>query len=129
MNMSVQLRELLVVHLKDVEIKGEIKGALEVTVELHLKINMMVRLLVQKSSQNNLMKCKLEEALYVALEGARKISLSEAQKIAKKCEEKDAFEVPVDGSIDDAIRSTPLNLKFGFLSVLYIYIAQNKQNC
>ena len=31
------------VHLKDVEIKGEIKGALEVTIELHFKIQMVVR--------------------------------------------------------------------------------------
>ena len=64
----------------------EIKGAFEVTIELHLKIHMVVRLLVEKSSQNNSIKCILEEALYVAREGAPKISLSEAQKIAKKCE-------------------------------------------
>ena len=86
----------------------EIKGAFE------------VRLLVQKSSQNNLIKGILEEALYVAIEGARKISLSEAQKIEKKCEEKDAFDVAVDGSLDDAIKGASLNLKFGSLSVLYI---------
>ena len=53
----------------------EIKGALEVTIELHLKMHKVVHLLVQKSSQNNSIKGELEEALYVALEGAPKISL------------------------------------------------------
>ena len=118
--MSVQLRVLLMVHLKDVEIKGKIKGALEVTVELHFKIQMVVRLSVKKSSQKNSIKGILEEAIYIALEGVPNISLSEAQKNAKKCEEKDAFDVAVDGSLDDAIKGTPLNLKFGSLSVLYI---------
>ena len=108
------------VRLKDVETKGEIMDTLEVTIELHLKIHMVVRLLVQKSSQNNLTKNILEEAFYVVLEVAPNISLSEAPKIAKKCEEKDAFDVAVDGSLDDAIKCTPLNLKFGSLSLLYI---------
>ena len=108
------------VHLKDIEIKGEIKGTLEVTIELHLKIHMMVRLSVQKSSHNNSVKGILEEALYVALEGAPNISLSETQKIPKICKEKDAFEVALDGSLDDAIKGTPLNLNFGSLSVLYM---------
>ena len=64
----------------------EIKSALEVTMGLHLKMHMVVRLLVQKSSNNNLIKGELEETLYVALEGATKISLEELQKIAKKSE-------------------------------------------
>ena len=34
-----------------------------------------MHMLVQKNSQNHLIKCELEEALYVALEGAPKISL------------------------------------------------------
>ena len=34
-------------------------------------------------------------------------------KNCKKCEEKDAFNVAVDGSLDNAIKGTPLNLKFG----------------
>ena len=46
--------------------KVEIKGGLEVKIAVHL--------LVQKSSQNNSMKGE-EEALYVALEDASKISL------------------------------------------------------
>ena len=33
---------------------------------------------------------------------------------------KDAFDDVADGSLDDAIRGTPLNLKLGSLSVLYI---------
>ena len=53
---------------------------------LHLKMHMVVRLLVQKSANNNLIKGELEETLYVALEGATKISLEELQKIAKKSE-------------------------------------------
>ena len=36
------------------------------------------------------------------------------------CEEKDGFDVGVDGLLDDAIKGTPLNLNFGSLSVLYI---------
>ena len=43
--------------------------------EFHLKMYMVLRLLVQKSSQNNPIKVELEKALYVALEGAPKISL------------------------------------------------------
>ena len=65
--------------------------------ELHLKMHMVMRLLVRKSSQNNSIKGIFEETLWVSLEGAPKISLSEAQKIAKKCEQKDAFDVAVDG--------------------------------
>ena len=53
----------------------EIKGAFEVTIELHLKIHMVVYLLVQKSPRNNSIKGELEEALYVVLEVAPKISL------------------------------------------------------
>ena len=54
--------------------------------------------------------------LYVAVEGAPKISLSEVSLVKKK----DAFDDVADGSLDDAIRGTPLNLKLGALSVLYI---------
>ena len=73
---------------------------------------MVGNLLVQKSSQNNSIKDELEEALYVALEGAPKISLHEAQKIAKKCEQK----------------GTALNLKFGSLRVLYfLYKAEQAE--
>ena len=71
---------------------------------------------MQKSSQNNSIKVKPEDALYVALEGAPNISLQEAQKTEKKCKEKDV----VDGSLDDTTKDTPLNLKFGYLRVLYI---------
>ena len=39
------------------------------------------------------------------------------KKIAKKCQEKDAFDVAVDGSLDDAIKGTPLNL---FTRPLYL---------
>ena len=53
----------------------EIKSVFEVTMEFHLKMYMVLRLLVQKSSQNNPIKGELEKTLYVALEGAPKISL------------------------------------------------------
>ena len=49
----------------------EIKSALEVTLELHLKVHMVVGFLEQKSIQND--SIKLDEALYVALEGAPNI--------------------------------------------------------
>ena len=42
------------------------------------------------------------------------------EKKAEKCDEKDAFDVAVDGSLDNAIKNTPLNLKFGSLRILYI---------
>ena len=70
-------------------------------------MRMEMHLLVQKSTQNDSIKGEFEEALYVALEGASKISLEEAQSIAKKCEEKDVFKVAVDGSLDAAIKSAP----------------------
>ena len=55
---------------------------------------MVVHLLVQKSSQNNSIKDELEEALFVVLEGAPKISFWEAKKIEKKkkFEAKDDFD-------------------------------------
>ena len=45
------------------------------------------------------MKGEPEKALYVALEGAPKISLEEELKITKKCEENDAFDFAVDGPL------------------------------
>ena len=72
---------------------------------------MVVHFLAQKNSQNNSIKGELEEKLYVAFERALKISLSEARKIAKKKrKENDAFDVTVHGSLDNAIKGTPLNL-------------------
>ena len=72
-----------------------------------------MHLLVQKSTQNDSIKGELEEALHAGFEGAPKISLSEAQKNAKKCEEKDAFDAAVDGPLDCDIKNAPLNLNFG----------------
>ena len=42
------------------------------------------------------------------------------KKLQKKCEEKDAFDVGVDGPLCGAIKGAPLNLKFGSLCILYI---------
>ena len=47
----------------------------EVTIELHLKVQLVMHMLVQKNAQNDSIKCEIEEELYVALEGAPKISL------------------------------------------------------
>ena len=55
--------------------EAEIKSRLDVTMELHLRMHILERLLMQKSPQNNSIKGEFEEALYVALEGAPKISL------------------------------------------------------
>ena len=41
-------------------------------------------------------------------------------KLQKNCEEKDAFDIAVDGSLEDAIKGTPLNLKFNSLRILCI---------
>ena len=60
-------------------------------------------MVARKCSQNNAIKGDLGKPLYVPVEGAPKISLEEALKIAKKCQEKDAFDVAADGSLDDAI--------------------------
>ena len=68
---------------------------------------------MQKSTQNDSIKGELEEALHAGFEGAPKISLSEAQKNAKKCEEKDAFDAAVDGPLDCDVKDAPLNLNFG----------------
>ena len=38
-------------------------------------------------------------------------------KVAKKCQEKDAFDVAVDGLLDDVTKGTPLNL---FARSLYL---------
>ena len=102
---------------KKVAFEVQIKGALQVAIELHLKMHIVVHLLAQKSSQSNSIKGEHEEALYVALEGAPKISLQEARKIAKKCQEIDAFDVSVDDSLDDVIKCTPFNL---FTRPLYL---------
>ena len=80
-------------------------------------MHMVVHLLAQKSSQNNSIKGEHEETLYVALESAPKISLYKVRKIVKKCQEIDAFGVAVDGSLDDVIKRTPLNL---FTRPLYL---------
>ena len=82
---------------------------------------MVVHLLAQKSSQNNAIKGAHEETLRVTFESAPKISLEEVRKIVKKCQELDAFEVAVDGSLDDIIKGAPLNLSTrpSYLIILY----------
>ena len=100
-----------------------------VTTELHVKMHIMVNWLVQKSTQNDSIKGELEQTLYVTLEGASKISFYETQKIAKKCEEEDAFGIAVDSPLDGAIKDAPLNLNFALYASFKSYIGKNKQNC
>ena len=74
MNMTVRLRcpgWFIWRRTFEVYINGEV----EVTIELRLKIHMVMHMLVQMNAQNHLIKFELEEALYVAYEGAPKISL------------------------------------------------------
>ena len=82
----------------------------------------------KKSSQSNSTKdaeafeeaLKFEEALYLL---HLKVHLRfdfKKLKHCKKCEEKDAFDFAPDGSLDNAMKGTPLNLKCGFLRILYI---------
>ena len=42
------------------------------------------------------------------------------QKVAKKCEEKDVFDIVVDNLLDNAIKEASLNIKCGSLRILYI---------
>ena len=42
------------------------------------------------------------------------------KKLQKNIKKKDAFNVAVDVSLDDAIKGTTLNLKFGSLRLFYI---------
>ena len=107
----------------------EIKGPLEVTIELHLKMHMVVHLLVQQSSQNNSMKRELGEALYVALEGASKTSLLEAQKLQKLWKKKMPLTLQSRVHLTMQWRIqlwiSNLTLCTSFIS----YIEQNKLNC
>ena len=56
-----------------------------------------MHLSMHKSEQNHSIKCELEGALYVSLEGAP--SLKGSLKIAQQGEVKDAFDVAVDGPL------------------------------
>ena len=67
-------------------------------------------MLVQKSAQNDSIK---DEAQYVALESAPKFPLQKAQKIAKKCDKKHAFDVADDSQLDGTIKGAPWNLRLG----------------
>ena len=49
------------------------------------------------------MKGELKGSLYVGLEGAPKTFFQGALKVAQKCEEKDIFDVVIDGLLDSAI--------------------------
>ena len=90
-------------------------GAFQVTIDLHLKMHIVVHLLVQRSSQNNSIKGELQETLYVTSK-----CIWKHKKFQKKVKKKNEFDVIVHVSLDDEIKGTPLNLKFGSLRVLYI---------
>ena len=63
----------------------------------------------KRVNQNNPIKVDLEEALY---EGEQGFHSKKYEKLQNKCGQKDAFDVAANGSLDDAIKGTPLNLKF-----------------
>ena len=49
-----------------------------------------------------------------------KFHFKKHKKMQKNSEKKDVFDAAVDVSFDEAIKGTPLNLKFGSLRVLYM---------
>ena len=96
--MTIQLELHLKMHFKiyikmyrKVHQKVKQKGKLQVALELHL----FMQLSMDKSVQNDSIKLETERALYVALEGASKISFQVALKTTQK----------VDGLLVTAIES------------------------
>ena len=100
--------------------EDETEGALEVTTELYLKMHMVAHLLMREYSQNNLIKMNLRRNAMLHLKVYLKFHFKKHKKMQKNSEKKDVFDVAVDVSLDEAIKGTPLNLKFGSLRVLYI---------
>ena len=72
-------------------------------IELPFKLHMLMHLLVYKSAKNNSLKDELKGSLYVPFKGAPKIFFQGTLKVAQKCEEKDIFDVVIDGLVDIAI--------------------------
>ena len=72
-------------------------------IELLFKLHMLMHLLVYKKAKNNSMKDKPKRSLYVPFKGTPKIFFQGPLKVAQKCEEKDIFEVVIDGLLDSAI--------------------------
>ena len=54
------------------------------------------------------------------LHGHLRVLFESNERWIIKCEEKDAFDLAVDGPLEDAIKGAPLNFKFGSLRTLYI---------
>ena len=73
-------------------------------IELPFKLHMLMHLLVYKSAKSNSMKGELKGSLYVPFKGAPKIFFQEALTVEQKCEEKDIFDVVIDGLLDSAIK-------------------------
>ena len=84
---------------------------------------------MQKSSKNNSIKGRLEEPLYIALEGAPKIPLEEAQKIVKNLKKNMhlTLHLMVHLPMQSRLNLSILNLAL-HVSVIF-YVALNKQNC
>ena len=64
---------------------------------------MLMHFPVYKSAKNISMKGELKGSLCVLFKGAPKIFFQGALKVAQKCEEKDIFDVVIDGLLDSAI--------------------------
>ena len=72
-------------------------------IESPFKLAMLIHLIAYNSAKNNSMKGERKGTLFVALEGAPKIFFQGALKVAQECEEKDTFDVFIDGILDSAI--------------------------
>ena len=70
---------------------------------LRVKLHMLMHLLLCKCVKNNSMKGELKGSLYVPFKGTTKIFFQGTLKVAQKCEEKDIFDVVIDGLLDSAV--------------------------
>ena len=66
---------------------------------------MLMHLLVYRSIKSNSLKGELKGSLYVQFKGAPKIFFQGALQVAQKREEKDIFDVVIDGLLSSAIEA------------------------
>ena len=74
-----------------------------IKIELPFKLHMLMHLLVYKCAKNNSVKGELKGSPYVPFKGTPKIFFQGTLQVAQKCEEKDTFDVVIDGLLDSAI--------------------------
>ena len=73
-------------------------------IKLPFKLHILMHLLVYQSTKSNSMKGELKGSLCVPFKGAPKIFFQGALRVAQKCEEKDIFDVLIDGLLDSATK-------------------------